>query len=317
MPLSVLLCTHDPRPDDLRQTLAALRAQTLPVEEWELLLIDNASRTPLEGEPLLAWHPRGRLIREERLGLTRARRRGIAEARADLLVFCDDDNLLAEDYLEHARDLFTQHPMLGAGGGKALARYAAPLPAWAQPFAERLAVRDLGPEIRLASWSDLRSSERGYPDCAPLGAGMVLRREIALGYAATLEPSPVIADRVGGSLGSGGDCAMVLAALQADWQVGYFPGLSLVHLIPAERVTPAYLARLNRAGSESWVRLLARHGLCPWHAIARWTVPFRQARAFFRQRAWRGPAEYVSWAGACGIFEGQAGISGPDRSTRA
>ena len=47
MLLSVLICTHNPRRDYLDQVLAALRAQTLPVAEWELIVVDNASARPV------------------------------------------------------------------------------------------------------------------------------------------------------------------------------------------------------------------------------------------------------------------------------
>jgi glycosyltransferase involved in cell wall biosynthesis len=46
--VSVILCTHNPRPDYLDRVLASLRGQTLPAEQWEFLLVDNASRQPLE-----------------------------------------------------------------------------------------------------------------------------------------------------------------------------------------------------------------------------------------------------------------------------
>ena len=50
----------------------------------------------------LSWHPHARHIREDELGLTPTRLRGIAEAEGDLLVFIDDDNILTPDYLERA-----------------------------------------------------------------------------------------------------------------------------------------------------------------------------------------------------------------------
>jgi glycosyltransferase involved in cell wall biosynthesis len=308
MRVSVLLCAHDPNPDRLCATLDLLRAQSLPTADWELILIDNASSPPLVST-LLAWHPHGRVVREGRLGLTRARARGIAEAESELLVFCDDDNLLARDYLQRALDLFASRPTLGAAGGKSLHHYASPLPKWFEPFADLLALRYFGEEEQVASWLNLDESDRAYPAFAPIGAGMVLRREIALEYARKLEESPAIPDRVGRGLSSGGDNAMVLAALRAGWQVGYFPGLRLTHLIPAERLRLRYLARLNRASSESWVRVLAHHELFPWRPISRWTVGLRQLRAFFVQQAWRGPARYFQWAGACGLFEGRARIA--------
>ena len=45
-------------------------------------------------------HPRGRVVREDRLGLTHARTRGIEESSGEVILFVDDDNILREDYLE-------------------------------------------------------------------------------------------------------------------------------------------------------------------------------------------------------------------------
>jgi len=39
IPVSVIICTHNPRPDYLQRVLDALKAQTLPKENWELLLM--------------------------------------------------------------------------------------------------------------------------------------------------------------------------------------------------------------------------------------------------------------------------------------
>jgi glycosyltransferase involved in cell wall biosynthesis len=181
MQLSVILCTHDPGPEHLHRTLAALHSQMLPLAEWALILVDTASSAPLHRD-LIAWHPQGRLIREEKLGLTHARARGIEEARSELLVFCDDDNLLMPDYLSRAVDLFATHKNLGAAGGKSLPAYASPPPGWIAPFLDRLAVRDLGDKRRTASWTNLDPRERTYPPCSPIGAGLVLRRQVAREY---------------------------------------------------------------------------------------------------------------------------------------
>ena len=48
--ISAIICTHNPRPDYLRRVLDALKAQTLPKEQWELLLIDNASKVAIGKE---------------------------------------------------------------------------------------------------------------------------------------------------------------------------------------------------------------------------------------------------------------------------
>ena len=116
MDISVIICAHNPRPDYLRRMLDALNAQTLEKREWELLLIDNASDTPLADAWGLSWHPRARHVREDELGLTPARLRGMRESRGDVLVYVDDDNILAPDYLQTARTLMMEHPHLGVIG---------------------------------------------------------------------------------------------------------------------------------------------------------------------------------------------------------
>src|SRR5437588_267862 len=75
MLVSVVICSHTPRPAYLERVMAALRLQSLPTSAWELLLIDNASPDPLAARVDLSWHPQGRHVREEKLGLTPARLR--------------------------------------------------------------------------------------------------------------------------------------------------------------------------------------------------------------------------------------------------
>ena len=45
--ISVVIPTHNPRQDYLRRVLEALRSQTLPREQWEIVVVDNGSRVPL------------------------------------------------------------------------------------------------------------------------------------------------------------------------------------------------------------------------------------------------------------------------------
>src|SRR5437867_11640557 len=103
MDVSVIICTHNPRPDYLRRVLDALKAQTLPMEQWELLLIDNASSEGLVDVWDLSWHPSAHHIRENELGKTPSVLRGIKESAGELLVLVDDDNVLAPDRSEERR----------------------------------------------------------------------------------------------------------------------------------------------------------------------------------------------------------------------
>lgn len=302
--ISVILPTHNPRTEILARTLAGLRAQTLACVSWELLIIDNASSPELVLD--LDWHPFAKIIPEPRLGLTSARRCGFLAARAPVCLLVDDDNVLAADYLERVLALFAAHPRVGALGGRSLPEFATPPAAWQREFFGLLALRDPGDQPQLRGLE--RHPDHGrwdYPDCAPIGAGMALRRAALSSWLDARDRNSTISDRRGNELTSGGDNDIVLTVLHAGWQVGYSPELSLKHLIPSGRLDPAYLARLNRGIQKSWMQVLTLHGANPWPPVARASVPLRQIKAWFVYRAWSSPAARIRWQGACGHFEGR------------
>lgn len=307
MLISVILPTHNPEPRRLSRTLDGLRAQTLPRAQWELLLVDNAS-TPAVRQSIatLAGTPNSRLVMEPVLGLSAARRRGLSEARGRYAVFVDDDNVLDPDYLQAVVDIFALAPRLGMAGGISVPEFESPPAEWQREFFSLLALRDLGPEPQTAVAPAQGTGQAiRYPICAPIGAGMALRREAAEVWLQAAAASP-LSDRRGSALTSAGDNDIVLTLFKAGWHAGYFPTLRLTHLIPAGRLAPHYLARLNRGIQCSWMQVLARHQASPWPPIARWTLPFRQARAWLTYRAWTSPAARIRWAGACGHFAGRA-----------
>ncbi len=308
MELSVIVPTQTPPPDRLRRTLAGLRAQTLTTDQWETLLVDNASSPAVQLDAFSEVVPaKLRVVAEPQLGLTAARRRGFTEARAPLCVLVDDDNVLAPDYLAHVVRLFGEHPRVGALGGKSLPEFEAEPPDWAREFLPLLALRDLGDKPCISEGLRPHGATRNkYPDrAAPIGAGMAIRREAVAHWLADSSDSR-LTDRRGGELSSGGDNDIVFTVLKHGWEAGYFPELLLTHLIPAGRLEADYLARLNRGIQKSWVQVLAKYDACLWPPIAGWTVPLRQWKAWFTYRAWTGDAARIRWLGACGHFEGRA-----------
>lgn len=118
MKLSVVLPTYN-RLGQLKQVLAGLEAQTFPLEQFEVIVVSDGSpdgtndylkqvETPLQLNPVF----------QENQGVAVARNRGIREARADIILFIDDDvvptpTLIEEHLSKHtANNICVLGPML-------------------------------------------------------------------------------------------------------------------------------------------------------------------------------------------------------------
>jgi len=256
MKLNVIICTHNPRPEYLSRTLEALRFQTTPYAEWELLLIDNSSDEPLASRIDLSWHPGARHIRVEELGLTPARLSGIAEASGDLLIFVDDDNVLQADYLESASRIAVAHPHLGAFGGSIEAEFEVEPDPRFQALLPSLAIRRVE-GTKLANFG---------MDSVPFGAGLCVRVEVARTYAAKASASEIrrYLGRRGDSLMGGEDLDLAMTSYDLGMGVGLFGELVVTHLIDKRRLSPKYLHKIFVGGAYSYymVRYL-QTGIAP------------------------------------------------------
>ncbi len=252
--LSIVICTYNPRLDFLGRTLDSLRAQTLDLGDWELLLVDNASTNDWAKSVELAWHPKARIVKEEKIGLTMARLRGIQEASGELLLFVDDDNVLAPDYAERVIEVADRHRQLGCfGAGQIVPEFEEPPSADLRRYTEMLALRVVGSP----QWSN------NLATAMPYGAGMAVRRDVALQYHRTVASCAVRVqlDRKGSALNSGGDDEFSWVASEIGCGIGVFPELSLTHLIDRRRVQQDYLLRLAEGHAFSHRLLDHLHGV--------------------------------------------------------
>lgn len=252
--LSIIICTHNPKTNYLRRVLKSLKEQTLPKDYWELLVIDNASSQILSLEIDLSWHPQARHIREEKLGLTHARLRGIHESQADILVFVDDDNVLAHDYLEATLSLSKEHQFVGAWGGEIIPEFEESAPEWSRPYWELIGIRELDRD----RWGNSMAWEN-----APIGAGLCIRKRVAEKYAkiTTEDPQRLMLDRAGKSLCGSGDLDMAYTSLDLGLGIGRFKALKLIHLIPSFRLQEGYIQKLITGTTYSQTILLHLKGM--------------------------------------------------------
>lgn len=239
--VSVIICTRNPREDYFRRVLDALRAQTLPTQNWELLILSVAADGPLSGHFDVSWHPRARFILEEKIGKTHAVLRAIAESQGELLVIVDDDNVLRADYLRNGLKIAGDYPWLGAWGGSCIPEYEVEPPAELRPWLGGLLIE----KVTTPVWAKLPRGNAALPP----GAGMIVRRKQALFYREQVlhDPARQALGPNGTPANGGEDSDMALCGFHLGLGTGMFPELELTHLIPARKLNLKYLENLNEA----------------------------------------------------------------------
>jgi glycosyltransferase involved in cell wall biosynthesis len=293
--LSVIICTHNPKREYLDRALAGLAEQTMPRNRWELLLVDNASKPPLASWFDSSRLPQPRVIEEEKLGLTHARLRGVGETCGNVIVFVDDDNILASDYLHQAEAISREWPRLGTWGGQTLPDWEVTPPDWTRRYWNWIGVRELERDL----WSNLRTDMRS----APFGAGMCVRRAVAETYREVLSRDALRRSlgRTGSQLIGSEDSDLAFTACDLGLGNGIFTRLKLTHLIPQHRIQEDYLLRLVESLTFSNTLLMLAHGVAaPMPSRAQRFLQFYQslfierrarlfdnARARGRQKAWQ------------------------------
>jgi len=259
--LLVALCTYNPATQTISRTLEALRCQTLGVASWDLVLIDNASTNRVVDSLDMAWHPRARVVREDQLGTSMARKRAFSEllaGRYSNILFVDDDTVLDPSYLEDGLEEAIKVPKLGCWGGQLLPEYAADPPAWFSPFAKYLALASFDKDV-VTDWA----SYSGNNDVLPPSAGLFAKSQLVGRFVESFSANPLrqTLGAKGETLLRGEDTDFALFALRHGYNVARMNKLRLTHIIPAERLTVEYMARHLRGSATSRVIVNSLNGL--------------------------------------------------------
>jgi len=292
--LSVILCTYNPRRDILAKALDAVDKQTLPKSRWEFIVIDNNSSPALTEKELNKDRTLPlRLLQELRQGNVFARQTGLAAAKADILLFVDDDNIMDPDYFETALKIAAREPKIGAFGGISRGILeGGPVSGWKKKLLPFLGVRDYGPNVQT-------SFEDKWGEWEPIGAGMVFRRDVGLKY---VEMVSQIMDahtlgRKGKGLMAGEDSLLARATYRLGYACSYQPGLKFDHYIKKSRLKTSYLARLLHGHGRSVVNLNRVLGL----PNAKLGLSETFARLFYRMGT-EGRAGLVWWCWDIGYY---------------
>lgn len=249
---SIIVCTHD-RAADCIDCVSELRRQT--DEAGEIIVVDSASG-PAAATALAELASGGgeaiRLLRLDVGGLSRARNAGLAAARGAWVVFLDDDTVPLQGwYARLVESLADAPPDRAAIGGAAIAQFPSGFEGrrLTPRHKECLSVVD-GAEA-----GSVRDGRR------IVGANLALRRDKLISIGGFDERL----GRIGSSLLSGDESAVIRQFLARGWDVWYDPRVAVRHKIPAERLHLRWLARRTFMEGVTEVRLHRESGSVPRH----------------------------------------------------
>jgi glycosyltransferase involved in cell wall biosynthesis len=247
--ISIIMCCYNSSAL-LEQTMQHLAALELP-QGWpvELIIVDNASTDDTPELAATRWRNAGEpftleIHSESKQGLIYARQKGLESSRFEFILFVDDDNWLAPDYLIHLQKLFKKHPTVAAFGGLNTPVFESEKPFWFDAFQHSYAVG------RLAEGFN-EPREIGL-----FGAGLAIRRT-ALDQLHQAGFKSMLVGRSGNSLSSGEDYELCKALKLAGWQIIFAPELKLKHLIVTRRLNWDYFRKLNQGISQSIIVFMA------------------------------------------------------------
>lgn len=244
--ITIAVCTHSPDDAVFGRVLGAACRHLDDPSVLEVLVVDNNSTPPLAERDAVTKFP-VRLIEQPVTGLTAAREAAIRATEGDIIVFIDDDNILDEDYLDAVQAEFVADDRIGVVGGRIVPEYEASPPSWFDAFEGSLAIRR--PLDRTVV------TRPPWTEAFPVGAGLAIRREIALEYLRDSTEVQRIQGRRGTALSSGEDLDLDLFALSRGWKLVAINRSGLTHVIPSNRCTADYLVRLAKANAVSGYQL--------------------------------------------------------------
>jgi glycosyltransferase involved in cell wall biosynthesis len=250
MLFSVIICTYNPRHDYLLRVIESCMTLVKGNSDAELILVDNNSSPPLaDNEIYRAFTGPGKcsLIAETKQGLAYARLAGIRIATGKVIVFMDDDNVPASNYLEILRRLLAQYPKVGAWGpGTISLEFTEGAPLWVKKHCGHLLQEKKNANIGFGQ-------EAGWPWYYPAGSGLTVKREVLEQYEKLFSAGSLTSvGRSGETLTSAEDSQIVWTAVKMGYNAGTSPELNLIHLIPAKRTTLKYLSKLNFSIAQSY-----------------------------------------------------------------
>jgi glycosyltransferase involved in cell wall biosynthesis len=247
---SVVVCTHN-RAAYIGRCLEGIAAQGVTFD-YEVIVVDNCS-TDGTARVAESFHDRLplRVVREETLGLSHARNRGIREAKSDIIIYIDDDAVAFPGWLaEIVRCFDSIEPRPASVGGRVVLEWDGPAPSFiAECHYGIFGFIDTGDKLVRLDVDDATH---------PLfvGANMAFDR-------AALEDVGGFSPKFGykGTKLLGGEETLVLRELVEQRRgVYYTPAAGVRHIVLPERRSRSYFARRMLSQGQSIIAIADEAG---------------------------------------------------------
>ena len=247
------------RAERLGLALRSLARQTLPLSNFEVVVVDNGSvdKTKAVVAEFENVFLSIRYIYEPSPGLHVGRHQGCRQAKGDILVFIDDDVEAFPTLLSSIAAGF-EDSAVALVGGKCLPKYDGPVPDWISAMWAR---NSQGEQILgYLSLIDLGERPRLIDPLHVFGCNFSIRRSILLeagGFHPDGMPQTLMHFR------GDGESYVSRYIAAKGYKAFYHPEASVYHHVPGSRMTIEYFYQraYNEGISSSFGRIRAEHGL--------------------------------------------------------
>ncbi len=270
--VSIVICCHNGA-RRLPETIRHIAYQEVPRHiQWEFIFIDNGSTDDSPNIAREEWslYKTGvplRIVSEPKLGLSYAREKGFAEARYEFIIMCDDDNWLAENYVESAYHIMSRNSQIGALGGFGKLVYEIEPPGYLE-FCNIFAAGEQAPKNGRVPHNKL------------YGAGCVIRKS-AINKLKDIGFKTLLTDRRGKDLTSGGDYELCFAISILGYEIWYDDRLYFTHFITRERLNWDYYIRYAKESAQCFDILSSYSAIADDPFVNRFPVIFISRNFFY------------------------------------
>lgn len=229
--LSVVICTYN-RHELLAAALESLLLQAPSDFVYEVIVVDNNSTPETRAlvDEIARRDARVRYVREPRQGNAYARNTGVAEARAPIIAYLDDDVTVRSNWVEIIKTTFAETDA-DFIGGRVLPRWEEPPPPW-------LSEKNWAPIAALDYGDAPLSLTQANPLCL-LTANIAFRKEVFEkfgGFSTNVQ-------REKDTIGSLEDHEFLVRLFRAGVVGLYLPEMIVDAYVGRERMTKSYHRR--------------------------------------------------------------------------